>query len=33
MISIFSLITGLYTIWNAFTLADKLRLWFGDGEK
>lgn len=33
MISIFSLINGLYTIWNALNLADKLKLWFGSGNK
>ena len=29
MISIFSKISGLYTLWNALSLKQKIELWFG----
>lgn len=33
MISIFSRITGIYTLWNSITLMEKINLWFGYDEK
>jgi len=33
LISIFSLITGLYTLWNSLNLSEKIVLWFGTEDK